>query len=110
MNRVPAFRNASASPSGAPGVADDVEHRWLDSARRARTRSWIGEAVAGYGAAFGMATLVWSSAASLERARGQGLAVAASKEDFFARCDVLSLHLRLVPVTSASSALPTWRS
>ena len=59
----------------------------------------IGEAVAGYGAAFGMETLVWSSPASLGRAREHSLAVAASKEDFFARCDVLSLHLRLVPAT-----------
>ena len=59
----------------------------------------IGEAVAGYAAAFGMETLVWSSPASLERARERGLAVARSKEDFFARCDVLSLHLRLVPAT-----------
>ena len=59
----------------------------------------IGEAVAGYAAAFGMETLVWSSAASLERAREGGLAVADSKEDFFARCDVVSLHLRLVPAT-----------
>ena len=46
-----------------------------------------------------MEPLVWSSAQSLERARGQGRAVAASKQEFFARCDVLSLHLRLVPAT-----------
>ena len=36
---------------------------------------------------------------SLERARADGLEVASSKEGFFADCDVLSLHMRLVPAT-----------
>jgi D-3-phosphoglycerate dehydrogenase len=59
----------------------------------------IGEAVAGYGRAFGMHVLVWASEPSRARARGDGLAVAESKEAFFATCDVLSLHLRLVAAT-----------
>ncbi len=59
----------------------------------------IGREVAGYGRAFGMNVLVWSREASLERARAEGWAVAAGKEAFFAECDVLSLHLRLVPAT-----------
>ncbi|HXZ93096.1 MAG TPA: D-2-hydroxyacid dehydrogenase family protein [Burkholderiales bacterium] len=59
----------------------------------------IGAAVAGYGKAFGMDVLVWAREASRERARRDGWAVAASKEDFFARCDVLSLHMRLVDAT-----------
>jgi D-3-phosphoglycerate dehydrogenase len=59
----------------------------------------IGAAVAGYGRAFGMNVLVWSSQASRERARRDGYAVATSKEALFADSDVLSLHLRLFPAT-----------
>jgi len=59
----------------------------------------IGRAVAGYARAFGMEVLVWAREASLEAARAEGQAVAASKEAFYAACDVVSLHLRLVPAT-----------
>jgi len=59
----------------------------------------IGAAVAGYGRAFGMKVLVWAREASLARARADGYAAAASKAAFFATCDVLSLHMRLVDAT-----------
>ncbi len=59
----------------------------------------IGEVVAGYGRAFGMDVIVFAREASRERARSQGWTVAVSKDAFFASCDVLSLHMRLVPVT-----------
>jgi D-3-phosphoglycerate dehydrogenase len=59
----------------------------------------IGAVVAGYGKAFGMKVLAWARPESLERARKDGHAVAASKEAFFAECDALSLHMRLVPAT-----------
>ena len=59
----------------------------------------IGKLVAGYGAAFGMNVLVWANPDSLARARSDGLTAAESKESFFETCDVLSLHLRLVPAT-----------
>jgi D-3-phosphoglycerate dehydrogenase / 2-oxoglutarate reductase len=59
----------------------------------------IAKVVAGYGAAFGMRVLVWARPESLERARADGHATAATKEDFFAECDVLSLHMRLVSAT-----------
>jgi D-3-phosphoglycerate dehydrogenase / 2-oxoglutarate reductase len=59
----------------------------------------IAKIVAGYGAAFGMQVLVWARPESLERARADGLEAAPSREDFFRDCDVLSLHLRLVPAT-----------
>jgi D-3-phosphoglycerate dehydrogenase / 2-oxoglutarate reductase len=59
----------------------------------------IGLAVAGYGKAFGMQVQVWAREASRERAAADGWAVAASKADFFEACDVLSLHMRLVPAT-----------
>jgi D-3-phosphoglycerate dehydrogenase / 2-oxoglutarate reductase len=59
----------------------------------------IAKVVAGYGAAFAMRVLVWARPESLERARADGLEVAPSREAFFAECDVLSLHMRLVPAT-----------
>jgi D-3-phosphoglycerate dehydrogenase len=59
----------------------------------------IGSAVAGYGRAFGMKVIVWARQASLERARADGYAAAPDKRCFFESCDVLSLHIRLVPAT-----------
>jgi D-3-phosphoglycerate dehydrogenase len=59
----------------------------------------IGSVVAGYGREFGMGVLVWAREESLERARADGYPVAASKDLFFAECDVLSLHMRLVSAT-----------
>src|SRR5215831_3258700 len=59
----------------------------------------IGATVAGYGKAFGMNVVAWSREQSLERARADGYATARSKAEFFERCDVISLHLRLLPAT-----------
>ena len=59
----------------------------------------IGSVVAGCVRAFGMQVLVWARAGSLERARADGHATAASKEAFFAECDILSLHMRLKDAT-----------
>jgi D-3-phosphoglycerate dehydrogenase len=59
----------------------------------------IGATVADYGRAFGMNVLIWSSEQSLQCARRDGYATAASKQAFFADSDVLSLHLRLFPAT-----------
>jgi D-3-phosphoglycerate dehydrogenase len=59
----------------------------------------IGRAVGGYGRAFGMDVRVWASDASREAARAEGWVTSGSRAEFFASCDVLSLHLRLVPAT-----------
>ena len=59
----------------------------------------IGNAVAGFGKAFGMELLIWASEGSRERARSEGFRTAPSKEAFFASCDVISLHLRLYDST-----------
>ncbi|HET6605697.1 MAG TPA: D-2-hydroxyacid dehydrogenase family protein [Rhodopila sp.] len=59
----------------------------------------IGATVAEYGRAFGMNVVMWSSAASLDRARADGWTTAPDRETFFCRSDVLSLHLRLFPAT-----------
>ncbi|HEY0858101.1 MAG TPA: D-2-hydroxyacid dehydrogenase family protein [Albitalea sp.] len=59
----------------------------------------IGRLVAGYGQAFGMNVVVWGSEAARSRAATDGLLVAASSAEFFANCDVLTLHLRLNDAT-----------
>jgi D-3-phosphoglycerate dehydrogenase / 2-oxoglutarate reductase len=59
----------------------------------------IGAVVAGYGKAFGMKVLVWARAPALAQARADGYETADSKAGFFAACDVLSLHMRLVEAT-----------
>jgi D-3-phosphoglycerate dehydrogenase len=59
----------------------------------------IGSVVAGYGQAFGMNVLVWARERTREQARADGYATASNKEEFFERCDVISLHMRLVEAT-----------
>jgi len=59
----------------------------------------IGSVVAGYGKAFGMNVLVWARPGTLKQARADGYATANSKEAFFEACDIISLHMRLVPAT-----------
>ena len=59
----------------------------------------IGAVVAGYGKAFGMNVLAWGRESTLGKARADGYAVAASKDEFFASSDVLSLHVRLIDAT-----------
>jgi D-3-phosphoglycerate dehydrogenase len=59
----------------------------------------IGSTVAGYGKAFGMKVLAWSSKDALERARQDGYGAVDSKEALFEQSDVLSLHLRLYAAT-----------
>src|SRR5690242_11254482 len=52
----------------------------------------IGATVAGYGKAFGMDVVVWARDISLDRARADGWATASSKAEFFASCDIVTLH------------------
>jgi len=59
----------------------------------------IGSVVASYGKAFGTKVLVWAREPAMTKARADGYETAASKADFFERCDVLSLHMRLVDAT-----------
>ena len=59
----------------------------------------IGRMIAGYGKAFGMHVLVWGREASLAAAVADGHQAAASRDEFFERADVLTLHLRLVDAT-----------
>jgi len=59
----------------------------------------IGSAVAGYGKAFGMNVVVWAREASRQLAAADGYTASANKEAFFGKCDVISLHMRLVETT-----------
>ncbi len=59
----------------------------------------IGRAVAGYGKAFGMDVVVWAREESRANALADGWRTAPSQAEFFAQCDVLTLHLRLVAAT-----------
>jgi D-3-phosphoglycerate dehydrogenase / 2-oxoglutarate reductase len=59
----------------------------------------IGAVVAGYGREFGMKVQVWGREPSRTKAAADGYGVASSKEAFFAECDVITLHMRLVDAT-----------
>ena len=59
----------------------------------------IGAVVAGYGRAFGMNVSVWGRPSTLEKAKTDGYAPAASREAFFAESDVVSIHVRLIDET-----------
>ncbi|WP_159911779.1 D-2-hydroxyacid dehydrogenase family protein [Pantoea sp. 18069] len=59
----------------------------------------VGRIVAGYGRAFGMNVRIWGRDASRAEALADGYQTATTREEFFAQCDVLSLHLRLNEAT-----------
>lgn len=59
----------------------------------------IGQAVAGYAKAIGMKVQWWSSDEGRKRAEAAGETVAASRRDFFATSDIVSVHVRLKPTT-----------
>jgi D-3-phosphoglycerate dehydrogenase len=59
----------------------------------------IGKEVAGYGRAFSMDVLVWAREATRAQARADGYDTAPDKAAFFERCDVITLHMRLVDAT-----------
>ncbi len=55
----------------------------------------IGSVVATVGKAFGMKVVCWGREGSLGRAKEAGFEAAASREEFFSSCDVISLHIPL---------------
>jgi D-3-phosphoglycerate dehydrogenase len=95
MRRIPQEMASLKAGNWQGGIGSSVRHKTLGIYGYGR----IGKVVAGYGAAFGMNILVWAREASRERARAGGYETAASKEDFFERCDILSLHMRLYDPT-----------
>jgi D-3-phosphoglycerate dehydrogenase len=97
MRQLPQQMAALKAGKWQIGVGSDLRGKTLGIFGYGR----IGEVVAGYGKAFGMDVLVWARDESLKRARRDGYAVAPNKASFFSQCDVLSLHMRLVPATRA---------
>ena len=95
MRRVPQQMASLKAGKWQIGVGNNLRGKTLGIFGYGR----IGNTVAGYGKAFGMNVLVWAREASLERARSDGYTAAHSKDAFFSECDVLSLHMRLVPAT-----------
>jgi D-3-phosphoglycerate dehydrogenase len=93
--QIPQQMNSLRAGTWQTGVGSTVRGKTLGIFGYGR----IGAVVAGYGKAFGMKVLAWARPESLERAKKDGHAAAASKEAFFAECDVLSLHMRLVDAT-----------
>ena len=95
MRQIPQQMNSLRSGNWQIGVGHTLRGKTLGIYGYGR----IGGVVAGYGKAFGMDVLVWAREAAREQARADGYAIARSKEAFFEECDVLSLHMRLVPAT-----------
>ncbi len=93
--QIPQQMNSLKAGTWQTGVGSTVRGKTLGIFGYGR----IGAVVAGYGRSFGMKVLAWARPESLERAKKDSHAVAASKEAFFAESDVLSLHMRLVDAT-----------
>lgn len=95
LRQIPRQMDALRSGTWQIGVGHSLRGKTLGILGYGR----IGATVAGFGRAFGMNVLVWAREPSLARARGDDYMVAQSKRAFFETCDVISLHLRLVPET-----------
>ncbi|HTJ45965.1 MAG TPA: D-2-hydroxyacid dehydrogenase family protein [Kofleriaceae bacterium] len=95
MRQLPAQSSALRSGRWQIGVGSSVRGKTLGVYGWGR----IGAVVAGYGRAFGMEVVVWARPESRARAAADGWRVADSKDAFFAACDVVSLHMRLVDAT-----------
>ena len=95
MRRIPQQMKALKAGQWQIGVGESVRGKALGLYGYGR----IAVAVAGYAKAFGMNVCVWAREASLAKARADGHAAARSKESFFEECDVVCLHMRLVPAT-----------
>ena len=95
MRRIPQQMAALKAGKWQIGVGNSLRGKTMGIYGYGR----IGAVVAGYAKAFGMKVQVWAREASLARARADGYSVARGKRAFFAECDIVSLHMRLVEST-----------
>jgi D-3-phosphoglycerate dehydrogenase len=95
MRQIPQQVASLKSGGWQMGVGRSIRHKTLGIHGYGR----IGRAVAEYGRAFRMKVVMWARPQSLERARADGWDTAPSREEFYAGCDIVSLHMRLVPAT-----------
>ena len=95
MRQIPQQMKSLQSGQWQMGVGKTLRGRTLGLYGYGR----IAKAVASYAEAFGMKVLWWASDEGRCRALEDGVSVAASREEFFAECDVISLHVRLKPDT-----------
>jgi D-3-phosphoglycerate dehydrogenase len=79
-----------------------LSHRLSGSTLGVYGLGTIGQLVARAGPAFGMRVLVWGRDGSRAAAEKAGYEFAASREQFFAQSDVISLHVRLSAQTRAA--------
>jgi D-3-phosphoglycerate dehydrogenase / 2-oxoglutarate reductase len=95
MRQIPLQMAALKTGKWQIGVGRSLHHKTLGVYGYGR----IGRVVAGYGRAFGMRVVVWAREPALAQAVSEGYERAPSKAAFFADCDVISLHMRLVEAT-----------
>jgi D-3-phosphoglycerate dehydrogenase len=95
MRRIPQQMEALKAGKWQTGVGNSLRGKTIGIYGYGR----IGAVVAGYAKAFGMKVQVWAREASLARARADGYSPARGKRAFFAECDIVSLHMRLVEST-----------
>lgn len=95
MRQIPQQMAALKAGKWQSGVGNSLRGKTLGIYGYGR----IGRVVAGYGKAFGMQVLVWAREMSLALARKDGYEVACTKDEFFEKSDVISLHMRLVEAT-----------
>lgn len=95
MRQIPRQMQSLQSGNWQMGVGKTLHGRTLGLYGYGR----IAKAVSGYADAFGMKVVWWGSEAGRERARADGATVAESREAFFSKPDVVSIHVRLKPET-----------
>jgi D-3-phosphoglycerate dehydrogenase len=95
MRQIPQQMAALRAGQWQIGVGNSLRGRTLGIYGYGR----ISRVVAGYGKAFGMNVLVWAREKSRLRAVADGHQAAASKAEFMAKSDVVTLHMRLYDAT-----------
>jgi D-3-phosphoglycerate dehydrogenase len=95
MRQIPQQMNSLQSGNWQMGVGKTMQGRTLGLYGYGR----IAKAVAGYAKAFGMDVVWWGSEDGRSRAAADGHIIAQSRKAFFAKPDIVSVHVRLKPTT-----------